>query len=346
MWPRASATSLPSDGVFSTLTTALRSLARLLLVLCVLGAALSAPLATAQNAPARSDRPGGKIVLGVLGDPVRFQGLTGQRSLSRLLIVGWGQGLSSGSSFADLLGTMGSIPMFGINPGGAISPLQIARGSGDAYLVALSRALSEWNRPVYVRPLAEMNGHWNEYCAFDTDGSSRGPRYSTAAFRRAFARIALLARGGPAHELDAKLRRLGEPGVAGDLPRTQARIVWNPQGYGSPDIPANSAQAYFPGNAYVDVVANDLYDQGFKAAWDDNDALYAAHPSKPFAIAEWGLWGIDDPAYVERMAAFVKSHRRVELLSYFSSKPGSLWDLATKPRSRAVYRRVITPLGG
>ena len=74
--------------------------------------------------------------------------------------------------------------------------------------------------------------------------------------------------------------------------------------------------------------------------------LYAAHPGKPYAIGEWGLWGIDDPAYVERMAAFVRTHGRIEFISYFNSKPGSLWDLASKPRSRAAYRRVITPLGG
>jgi hypothetical protein len=47
-----------------------------------------------------------------------------------------------------------------------------------------------------------MNGHWNEYCAFAKDGSSKGPRYSTAAFRRAFARTALIARGGRAADLN------------------------------------------------------------------------------------------------------------------------------------------------
>jgi hypothetical protein len=193
--------------------------------------------------------------------------------------------------------------------------------------------------------MPEMNGHWNEYSAFTKAGASKGPRYSTQSFRRAFARIALIARGGTAARLNPKLRRLGGPGIASDLPVTAARVVWNPQGYGAPDIPANAANAYYPGDSFVDVVANDLYDQGFKAAWEANDALYAAHPRKPFAIAEWGLWGIDDPAYVERMAAFVESHPRMELLAYFSSRPGSLWDLASKPRSRSAYRRVITPLG-
>ena len=54
---------------------------------------------------------------------------------------------------------------------------------------------------------------------------------------------------------------------------------------------------------------------------------------------------IDDPAFVRRMGQFVRAHRRTELLSYFESAPGSLFDLATKPRSRAAYRAAITTLG-
>jgi hypothetical protein len=311
------------------------ALSVLLVVLCV-------SVSGGRSASAASRRVLSRPALGVLGDSQRFARLTGQRSLVRHSFIGWNQP----QTIAKLLAQLAPVPMLAIKTGGVVTPLDVAQGRGDAFLLELNRDLAAFGRRVYVRPLPEMNGHWNEYCAVNADGSSRGPRYSTAAFRRAFARIALLARGGTAGELNAKLRRLGEPGVAGDLPRTQARIVWNPQGYGAPDVPGNSAQAYFPGNAYVDVVANDLYDQGFKAAWTDNDALYAAHPTKPYAIAEWGLWGIDDPAYVERMAAWVKGHRRVELLAYFSGRPGSIWDLASKPRSRVVYRRLITPLGG
>jgi len=45
------------------------------------------------------------------------------------------------------------------------------------------------------------------------------------------------------------------------------------------------------------------------------------------------------------MAAFVRAHRRVELLAYFDSVAGSTWDLASKPRSKAAYRKLITSLG-
>ena len=149
--------------------------------------------------------------------------------------------------------------------------------------------------------------------------------------------------------MDAKLRRLGLPPVGRDLlpnPPPTLKVVWNPQGYGSPDVPGNSAQAYYPGDAYVDVVGDDLYDIRGKAEFAAADALYRAHPSKPFGFPEWGLWGLDDPAFVRKMAQWVRAHQRTELLAYFNSRPGSRFDLGSKPKSLAAYRAAILPLGG
>jgi hypothetical protein len=121
-------------------------------------------------------------------------------------------------------------------------------------------------------------------------------------------------------------------------------VVWNPQGYGSPDLRGNSAAAYYPGNRYVDVVGDDLYDIRYKAEWPAAAALYRAHPGKPFAFLEWGLWGIDDPRFVQTMAHFVRTHRRTILVSYFNGRTGSVFDIASKPWSRGAYRRLIAPL--
>ena len=74
----------------------------------------------------------------------------------------------------------------------------------------------------------------------------------------------------------------------------------------------------------VDVVADDLYDIQGKAEWAANDALYAAHPGKPHAIAEWANWGIDDPSFVTQMAEFARTHPRLELLAYYNGKADSL----------------------
>ena len=306
----------------------------LALVLLV-GVALLAPNASGSAGARRAH-----LQLGILGDAGRFTQLTGQRSSVRHVFAS----LYQANAFPRILEQLRPVPMLALKPGGT-PPLDIAQGRTDSSLLALNHALADFGGLVYVRPMPEMNGHWNEYCAFERDGSSRGPRYSTAAFRKAFARIAVLARGGPAGRMNAQLGKLGLPGVSSDLPETQARIVWNPQGYGAPDIPGNSAAAYYPGDPFVDVVANDLYRQSTGVAWDANEALYGAHRNKPYAIAEWGLWGMDDPAYVQQIAAFARTHSRMEFLSYFNSKPGSLWDLASKPRSRDAYRKLITPLG-
>ena len=289
-----------------------------------------------------------RLELGVLGDPARFDAQTAQRSATRLIIVGWNQGTSA-SYFSQLFATMLGEPMVGLSAGSEggpelISPAAIAHGRGDATLVALNHAVAAFPQTVYIRPLAEMNGHWNAYSAYGANGSPRGADHSTAMFRKAFARIYLIVHGGPS--VNAQLRRLGLPPVAAQTaPAPNAVVVWNPQGYGSPDLPGNSAQAYYPGDRYVDVVADDLYDIHGKAEWPAAEALYKAHPKKPFAIGEWGLWGIDDPSFVSAMASFLSSHRRTVLAVYYSGEPGSVFDLASKPQSRAAYRKLIAPLG-
>jgi hypothetical protein len=193
-----------------------------------------------------------------------------------------------------------------------------------------------------------MNGHWTGASAFNSDGSRRDAAHTTAWTRKALARIAVILRGGTGASIDARLAKLGLPRIGRDLPVTtpKLRIVWNPQGFGSPDLPGNTAQAYYPGDAYVDVIGDDLYDiRGHGATWKAAEALYRAHPGKPFAFPEWGVWGFDDPQFVRDMAKFVRVHKRVEFISYYSGRPGSVFDLASKPGSRTAYRALITPLG-
>jgi len=292
-------------------------------------------------------------LLGIKGDPARFQTLTGQDSQVHHVIVGWGQGVTWGSHFSDLFMQLGGIPMIGLATGGrdgkeAITPQQLAQGVGDSYFIALNGAINGFAQEIYIRPFGEMNGYWNKYCAYTKTGGIK-PHHQTMWFRKAFARVYLIVHGGPIAAINAQLKSLGMPPVAsGDLPANPfplTRVIWNPQGYGAPNIPGNRAQAYYPGDAYVDVVGNDLYDQKGKAEWAANEALYKAHPGKPYSFPEWGLWGIDDPSFVRAMAAFVHSHPRTQLISYFNAKPGSIFDLASKPRSLAAYKRYIVPLG-
>src|SRR5262245_28519377 len=311
---------------------------------------LAASLLLAAASPAAHARhttgsrlAGKPVLLGVLGGRERFDQLTGQHTLVGHVIAGWGQGPVS-----NILEALGETPMLGIRTDGSLSAHDVAFGRGDDWLAEINQAIASRQGLVYIRPFPEMNGHWNDYCAYNRDGSSRGPAHSAAALKKALARVYLLVHGGPLGAVNAKLRRLGLPATrVSELatnPRSRVRVVWNPQGYGSPDLPGNSAAAYYPGDAYVDVVANDLYNIRGSAAWDANDQLYAAHRKKPYAIAEWANWGFDNPAFIARMAAFVRTHR-VQFVAYYNGRPGSPWDIAAQPRSRTAYRHLIAPLG-
>ena len=141
-----------------------------------------------------------QLRLGVLGNPARFANQTAQRSSTRLIFVGWNQG-STPAYFTGLLSTMLDEPMLGLTTGSAggpksPSPAEIARGTRRCVPPRAERRARTFGKPVFVRPLAEMNGHWNAYSAFNADGSSRGPDHSTAIFRKAFARIYLIVHGG------------------------------------------------------------------------------------------------------------------------------------------------------
>ena len=41
--------------------------------------------------------------------------------------------------------------------------------------------------------------------------------------------------------------------------------------------------------------------------------------SKPFAFAEWGVWGRDDPGFVRQFFGFLRAHPRVRMAVYYQS---------------------------
>ncbi|HEX5468114.1 MAG TPA: hypothetical protein VFW80_03600 [Gaiellaceae bacterium] len=308
--------------------------------------------AVAALAALTAAQAGASVRLGVEGSKSRFKDQTGQSTAVNLDFISWG--VHRGSYLDKIFTEAKPIPMvaFGtVNASGreAITPKGIARGKGDRVLISIARAAARFGGEAYIRPYAEMNGHWNPYCAYNSSGSYRGSAHSTKNFRKAFRRTYLIMHGGPIGQINTRLTASGMPKLRRDkaLPVNDVRVVWNPQGFGSPDLKGNRANSYYPGNKYVDVVANDLYDFGRGVEWEANLDLYRSHPGKPYAIGEWGLGGgIDHPDFVRKMAGFVKSHPRVEAIVYYRSMRSSIFDLGGKPKSRAAYKKYILQLAG
>jgi hypothetical protein len=227
----------------------------------------------------------------------------------------------------------------------ALSPKLLARGGGDRFLVGLNHLLAEHGEVVYLRPLSEMNNANNPYSAYDRSGHLRGEPFRPSWFKRAWRRLALIERGGDVAAIDAKLRRLGLPPVkvgAAQLPRPKVALMWVPLSYGNPETRANHPKNFYPGGAYVDWVGTTWYSP-YKATSAINSFYrYRAWKRKPFAFAEWGVWGTDEPGFVRQFFGFLKAHRRVRMAVYYQSaalKPE--FALANHPATRAALRRAV-----
>ena len=224
----------------------------------------------------------------------------------------------------------------------ALNPRKIARGRGDRFLVALNRLLGSQTSPTYIRLMSEMNNGGNPYAAYDLAGRSRGPAYSTGAFKRAWRRTTLILRGGSVARVNRRLRRLRMPPVrAESLERPRVAMLWVPLTFGNPEIARNHPVHWWPGSRYVDWVGSTWYSKHPNAAAFSRFYANPRWRRKPFALSEYGVWGREDPGFVHKVHRWARSHR-VKLLCYYQ---GALFKpefrLSTHPRSRGALRGLL-----
>jgi beta-mannanase len=220
------------------------------------------------------------------------------------------------------------------------SPGELAAGKADSIYISYSKQANSTGRPVWIRPMQEMNGYWMSYCAFNANGTRKGPAYATTKYKAAFRRIAIIMRGGSKATINAELQAAGLAKLQASLspegidPSGQIALVWNPQGAGAPNVRGNQPRDYWPGKNYVDYVADDLYAQGGNAYWKGMQPLYDY--GKPFILGEWAPWGYDDPTFVNKVFTWARNHPRTAALVYYDYS--SRFDLSSKPRSLSAYR--------
>jgi hypothetical protein len=77
-------------------------------------------LALAPGAGARPEVS--KLLLGIMGDPARFQQQTGQKSAIKHVFLGWQQGMAWGKKLDVYLPQLAPIPMLHLGTGGAAGP--------------------------------------------------------------------------------------------------------------------------------------------------------------------------------------------------------------------------------
>ena len=322
--------------------TAARLILALLLLACLPAAAAADPFAP----------PKGKVWNGLTAgfDADDFESRTGKHPAIWQHFIAWGGSYqftltNSRNASARLMYHLGTSK--GQNLPERLSPGEIARGEGDGFLVALTRDIAAFGSPVYVRLLGEMNNCNNPYAAYDCGGGRRDADHSVATFIKAWKRVHLIMHGGDVAAIDARLAALRLPPVkagAATLPQPQVAFVWAPMTGGAPNIAALRPQAYWPGAKWVDWVGTSFYSRfpnfaGLDRFYKD----FAVAKAKPFAIAEWAIWGADAPGFASRLFDWIESHRRVKMVHYNQgAQSGGIFRLSRYPASARVIRKRLS----
>jgi hypothetical protein len=222
------------------------------------------------------------------------------------------------------------VPMFPTGVGASLATG--ATGAYDSYFTTLAQTLVAGGQAnAYLRLGWEFDGSWTPWYA--------GTPSAEASFASYFQQIVTAMRS---------------------VPGEQFRFVWDPD-VGAFTESAYSVAAAYPGNAYVDVIGVDAYDQSWASpqtptnAWSSTTlpALTAAQQfasanGKPLAFCEWGVTirsdghGLgDDPYYINQMVSWMQSPSNdVTYESYFDADTGGVNSLITGgsfPNSLAVF---------
>jgi hypothetical protein len=315
---------------------------RLLPVLLAL-AALPASAAAAPYTP-----PQGKVFNGVTAgfDVDDFQAHAGKHPAIWQHFIAWGgsyQYTLTNSRHANARVMYHLSTSRGQNMPERFSPGAIARGAGDGFLVGLTRDVAALGAPVYMRLMGEMNNCNNPYAAYSCGGGRRDRDHSPGVFKKAWKRAYLIMHGGDVATIDARLRALGLPPLqarATTLPQPQIAFVWAPMTGGAPNIHGLRPAVYWPGRKWVDWVGTSFYSRfpnftGLERFYRD----FAARKRKPFAIAEWAIWGADAPGFANRLFDWIASHRRVQMVHYNQgAQAGGIFRLSRYPASARVVR--------
>ncbi len=230
-----------------------------------------------------------------------------------------------------------------------ITPEQIALGYGDDYLLQLNDFFAKHGLPAYIRPLGEPNRCLNPWTAVNCNGTQRGGEHTTGWYKQAFRRISLIVKGGlTLEQVDATLAEIGLPPINRTkgppptvLPAAPVALIWSPLPGGSPKVKGNYPGNYWPGRRWVDWVGTDFYSQ--YPVWKDLNRFYAGKQWKgmPFGIAEWGVYGEDEPRFAKQLVTWTAKRPRVRMFVYytgFGTPATNTYDLSHYPRTTNTLR--------
>jgi hypothetical protein len=193
----------------------------------------------------------------------------------------------------------------------------ILRGDWDAYITSFAADAKNYNAPIVLIPFSEMNGDW-----FPWSGTKNGntPEKAILAYRHL-------------HDM-----------FAGVL---NVKFGFAPNNDSVPNMPENSLNKYYPGDAYVDIVGVNGFN--FSNPWQTFDEMFGA----PLAV----LSAYDKPIYIFSFASaagankatwitdtFTKDiikHPKIAGWIWFNENKERDWRVDSDPISLAAFKAIL-----
>jgi beta-mannanase len=242
--------------------------------------------------------------------------------------AGWGPDFQP--SWVDNVAGEGRIPLLTWEPwtpGSSEQPefrlQEIAGGAFDAYLERWARDLQAYGKTLYLRPMHEMNGDWYPWGG-TVNGNS--PQEYVRVWRHLHA-------------------------VFGQAGATNVRWVWSPCADDSPAAPANAFERYYPGAAYVDILALDGYNWGTSVdglgGWRSFDEIFASAYARITQLGTQPVWiaetasdaaGGDKCAWVRDMFASAARYPRIGAIVWFNTLKERDWRATSPEGCAAAFR--------
>jgi hypothetical protein len=197
------------------------------------------------------------------------------------------------------------------------SVTDIAAGRHDSYIREWAKAVDDISGDVYLRPFPEMNGNWTPW--------NGDPEALIAAWQRV-----------------VKIFR--EEGA------TNAKWVWAPNVRDEPVTPENRLELYYPGSAYVDVLALDGYNWGTtraQTAWKEFDVIFQDAYKRVTSLGKQNVWiaevasaeqGGDKGVWVKNMLAST-AFPRITALVWFNENKETDWRMESSSGSLTAFRQ-------
>ncbi len=240
--------------------------------------------------------------------------------------------VSSGfnATWAGRVRARGTVPLITLEiwePGKGVNQSKysmdaITAGTMDSYLRQYARDARAYGGPIWLRPFHEMNGNWYPWCG-TVNGNT--PQKSIAAWRHI--RSLFIQEGA-----------------------TNVLFVWSPNIHSIPWGTSPPIKAYWPGEAYVDIMALDGFNFGAIGGrnWNTFESLYtgayrevaALSPAKPIIVAETGCTatGGDKATWISDMFEVIpRKFPRIVGVVWFNSNKDRDWRIDSSSASRQAF---------